>query len=581
MNKTHWMAIVGGLAMSLCASAQDMGLIEDQYIVRLHAPMVGDLPDTVDALLGTNPGSQLLHTYDTVLFGFAARMSAAQAEALTLNPLVHVVEQDRVVQATGVQTGATWGIDRVDQDDLPLDGSYAYPDGAGSGVHIYVLDTGINPDHVEFAGRIGTSINFVAPTPFSAAPPGDWQDCHGHGTHVSSTAAGTTWGVAKHATIHAVRVLGCLSNGSASGVIAGMEWVADNAEYPAVANLSLGTVTGRSIAQEDATQGMYDAGVLPVVAAGNDSKDACTVSPAALPDALTIGASDQQDRQSSFSNHGTCVDLFAPGSSITAARHSSNTASTSMSGTSMASPHVAGAAAIKLSLQPSLTPADLTQALLLDATAGTLSDVSANTPNALLYVSDDGTVTPIDHPPVAAFSASCSGLDCSFDAAASSDDQAIASYAWSFGDGSAGQGALVSQQYAAAGSYSVVLTVTDSAGQADTASQTVVVSDGSGPGGDPDYTGELANGASATHPDAGFEFSGGVLEAQLYGPETANFDLHLQVYSCFLWCAWSDVASATTSSSDEQISTTVGAGTYRWRVESVSGAGEYALYADH
>ena len=121
----------------------------------------------------------------------------------------------------------------------------------------------------------------------------------------------------------------------------------------------------------------------------------------------------------------------------------------------------------------------------------------------------------------------------------------------------------------------------DSAGQADTASQTVVVSDGSGPGGDPDYTGELANGASATHPDAGFEFSGGVLEAQLYGPETANFDLHLQVYSCFLWCAWSDVASATTSSSDEQISTTVGAGTYRWRVESVSGAGEYALYADH
>lgn len=582
--KTASLALLAGLGLSFAAAAaDDIGLIDDQYIVRIHAPLVENLDATVDSLLGGLDGATLLHRYDSVLTGFAARMSADQAAALAAHPLVSAVEQDRLVIANGTQSGATWGIDRVDQRDLPLDGSYSYPDGAGAGVHVYVIDTGINPDHVDFAGRLGTSRNFVSTGIFFGADPDDWDDCNGHGTHVASTAAGTTWGVAKQATVHAVRVLDCLGSGSGSAIIAGMEWVAESGERPAVVNMSLGTVNGRSQAQEDAAAALYDAGILPVVAAGNDSTDACGTSPSAEPLALTIASSDSADKQSSFSNHGSCVDLFAPGSSITAAHYNNNTGSQTMSGTSMASPHAAGAAAVLLAASPTMTPADLTQAVLADATVGTLTGVSANTPNLLLYVDASGsTPPPVDNPPNAAFSATCDGLSCSFDASASSDDNGITGYSWSFGDGNSGSGASASHTYAADGSYTVTLTVTDTAAQSDDASQSVDVAAGNGGGGNDGvvYEGSLSGSNDAAyHPEGGFEHSGGLIEGQLSGPAGTDFDLRLQRYSCFFYCSWSNAASATSSSSQESISYNGSAGTYRWKVESYSGAGSYTLTA--
>lgn len=460
------------LSAPLLAHAE---LIEDQYIVTLHVPLVENLDSDIASLLATLPGAELLARYRTVLTGFSARMSPAQAELLSLNPLVRAIEQDRLVRATATQTNATWGLDRVDQRAMPLDQTFAYPDGAGGGVHVYVIDSGINPEHQEFAGRIGESRNFSGSAlVLGGGDPEAWQDCNGHGTHVASTAVGTTWGVAKQAVVHAVRVLDCLGSGSGTSVLSGMEWVANNAIQPAVANLSLATVSGRSQAQEDAVRAMFESGTLPIVAAGNDSADACNTSPAAEPSAVTVAASDSNDAQSSFSNHGVCVDTYAPGSDILAADYNSNTAASSKSGTSMASPHVAGVAAVLLSQQPDLDPTALTQALLEGATVGAISNPSVGTPNRLVYLDpNSASVPPVDFAPNAVFTVTCNSVTCSFDASGSSDDSGIASYAWDFGDGQSGVGETTAHTYATGDTYSVTLTVTDTAGQTDSVSQDV------------------------------------------------------------------------------------------------------------
>lgn len=573
------LAVVGG-----AQAAIDEGRIHGQYIVTVDAAQVSDISSTVQSLLAGIPGSQLLFEYDTVLQGFAVRMDATQAQLLAQNPLVKAIEQDHQVVAFGTQTNATWGLDRVDQEDLPLDGSYTYPASAGSSAHVYVIDTGINPDHAEFTGRVGASRNFVSSGLFFAPDPDAWQDCEGHGTHVASTAMGTTWGVAKSATVHAVRVLDCLGSGSGSAIIAGMEWVAENAEKPAVANLSLGTLNGRSSAQEEAARNLYAAGVLPVVAAGNDSANACNTSPAAEPLALTVASSDSADRQSSFSNHGSCVDIYAPGSSIRAADHNSNTGSKLLSGTSMAAPHVAGAVAIELDQAPSLNAAQVTDVVIAQATPGTLTQVSAGTPNLLLYVpADGGGSEPVDQPPVAAFDSTCDALSCSFDASASSDDGTNLAYAWDFGDGNVASEVAVSHSFGSDGSYTVRLTVTDSAGQSDSQTETLEVSAApAGCSGCTEYSGTLnGSGDSDIHPEGGFDFPGGMLSGELVGPSSADFDLRLQRYGCgFLFgCTWSNVASATTSSSNESISYNASSGTYRWLVESYAGSGSYLLTA--
>ena len=217
-----------------------------------------------------------------------------------------------------------------------------------------------------------------------------WQDCNGHGTHVSGTAVGTTYGVAKQATVHPIRVLGCAGTGAFSGIIAGMEWVAENAERPAVVNMSLGAGSNPDI--DAATNALFAAGILPLVAAGNDNADACGHSPAAAVNAVTVGSTDAADNESSFSNHGTCVDIFAPGTDVVSASYSNTTGTSTLSGTSMATPHVAGAAALILGETPSLSPADVTAALISNATSGTiaLSPATAGSPNLLLNAFPEG-----------------------------------------------------------------------------------------------------------------------------------------------------------------------------------------------
>lgn len=295
-------------------------------------------------------------TYQHVIKGAAVTMDHKQAQALANDPSVAYIEQDQRMSISATQSNATWGIDRIDQTNLPLSKTYTYP--SSTGVHAYVIDTGVRATHTEFSGRMGNG--------FDAIKDGNGtNDCQGHGTHVAGTVGGTTWGVAKNVTIHAVRVLGCDGSGTNSGVIAGMDWVVANHVKPAVANMSLGG--GASQATDDAIARMTNAGVVTVVAAGNDSSNACNYSPARAASAITVGSTTSTDSMSSFSNYGSCVDIYGPGSSITSASRTSDTGSTSLSGTSMASPHVAGVAALYLSKNPTATPAQVTSALLTNA----------------------------------------------------------------------------------------------------------------------------------------------------------------------------------------------------------------------
>lgn len=320
-------------------------------------------------------GGRVLRTYEHSIHGFLANMSEAEARRLLSDPRVAYVQENGLIRVSATQTGATWGIDRIDQRDLPRDSSYTY-NVDGTGVHAYIIDTGIRLTHTEFTGRTGNGYDFIDND-------SDPTDCHGHGTHVSGTVGGTTWGVAKKVTLHGVRVLDCTGYGNDAQVIGGIDWVAANHIKPAVANMSLGDVGIQAI--DDATERLIAAGVTTVVAAGNDSANACNYSPARTPNAITVGSTTSTDARSSFSNYGTCVDIFAPGSSITSASNSGNSSSTSMSGTSMASPHVAGAAALYLSANPTATPAQVRDALVNNATSNKVTSPGTGSPNKLLY----------------------------------------------------------------------------------------------------------------------------------------------------------------------------------------------------
>ena len=351
--------------------------VAGEYIVVLKAPAPGEKalqPSLVAERLMSRYGGRSFLTYEHALRGFASRMSAEQARALSADPEVAYVVENGVVSIKESQPDATWGIDRVDQRELPLNKTYQY-NASGKGVHAYIIDTGIRITHTEFGGRAEHSFDV-----FDDGKKGD--DCNGHGTHVAATVGGNLYGIAKGVKLHAVRVLNCSGSGSIAGVIAGVDWVTNNRELPAVANMSLGG--GSNQALDDALRRSIAAGVSYVVAAGNENQDACSRSPARTPEAITVGASTNTDQRASFSNWGRCVDVFAPGAQIVSAWPSDDNSTRALNGTSMATPHVAGVAALFLERNPAAAPAALASALVDNATPDKVADVKC-APNRLMY----------------------------------------------------------------------------------------------------------------------------------------------------------------------------------------------------
>ncbi len=361
---------------------------QNQFIVLLQPNVKASEKQVGIQRAVTASGGRVMAFYSAVVNGFSAELPPAALAQLESDPDVVLIEPDRKVSlyaewlapsqdlSASSQSDPVWGLDRIDQRDLPLDQTYTYDTTAGD-VHVYVVDTGLRASHQEFTGRVGDG--------FTAIDDGlGTADCNGHGTHVAGTIAGTVYGVAKGVTLHPVRVMDCEGSGVLSDVIAGLDWVLTQGQSPGVVNLSLGG--GASDSLDLAVNNLIDAGFTVVAAAGNENADACQVSPARVEEAITVGATNASDHRASFSNFGECLDVFAPGVSVTSAVHSGDSSTATYSGTSMAAPHAAGAAALYLQANPDASPQSVALYLTDSATADKIQDPGSGSPNRLLFV---------------------------------------------------------------------------------------------------------------------------------------------------------------------------------------------------
>ncbi|MER6021686.1 S8 family peptidase [Streptomyces anulatus] len=351
------------------------GAIPGSYIVTLKETAGFRASAAQGKKLIAGYGGRIERTYTSALNGYAARLGSTEAKRLAADPAVASVEQNQKVHSTATQTNAPWGLDRIDQPNLPLNGTFTYPDSAGVDTTVYVLDTGVRITHQDIVGRASNGYDFVDNDNVA-------QDGNGHGTHVATTAAGTVYGVAKKAKIVAVRVLNNSGSGTTAGVIAGVDWITANHVASSVANVSLGG--GPSTTLDNAVRRSIASGVTYSIAAGNSNAPAAGFSPARVETALTVGATTRTDARATYSNHGPLVDLFAPGSDITAGWATSDTATYTGNGTSFAAPHVAGAAAVYLTNHPGASPATVGTALVNGATSNVLTGIGTGSPNKLL-----------------------------------------------------------------------------------------------------------------------------------------------------------------------------------------------------
>ena len=490
---TACLTMIGALALAACQDVaaptidgdavvgeeqapteQVANAIPDEYIV-IFKQDVADPGARANALVKEH-GGNVRFTYTAAVKGFAARMSAQAAEALRNNPNVAYVEPDQPVDMSGgVQVGAPWGLDRIDQASSTLDGYYNYPS-LGAGVNAYIIDTGIRRTHTQFGGRVVPAFDAIGD---GYGPDG----CQWHGTHVAGIVGGSTYGVAKGTALHSVRVTDCTGATVVSSVIAGVDWVTANHVAPAVGVLSLST--GLSSTLNYAVANSINSGVTYVVAAGNNgNSDACNYSPASNIDAITVAAITGQDAQTTYTNVGSCVDLYAPGTQIYGPVHTSDDAISLYTGTSQSAAFVAGAAVLYLEANPDASPAQVAQAIVAGATTGAVTNPSAATPNRILRIGGSGstepTTTPTTNtPPSAAFRVSCHKASCSFDASSSRDDAGVVNFTWSFGDGASESSGmpLATHVYSGRGSYSmtVTLTVKDAAGLTATAQKSISI----------------------------------------------------------------------------------------------------------
>jgi len=364
---------------SLLDPSQAKGIIKNQYIVILNK----DAGPSIDFAqnIAKQHGAKVLQSYDTVLKGFAIYLpdtaATAFVEAMKKNPQVLSIESDTVIKIDATtQSNPDWGLDRIDQKALPLNSAYSYLQ-TGSGTTAYIVDTGILSTHQQFSGRVLAG--------YTAISDGNGTtDCNGHGTHVAGTVGGSTYGVAKNVSLVPIRILGCDGSGASSNVIAGLDWILKNGKKPAVVNMSLGGDVSASL--DSAVENLFNNGYVMVVAAGNSNADACSSSPARVSKALTVAATDNTDARASYSNYGSCVDIFAPGSQINSSWIGSNTATKILNGTSMATPHVAGVVAEMLQSTPTATPQTISTNLLNQASSNVVKNPSGS-PNRLLYKS--------------------------------------------------------------------------------------------------------------------------------------------------------------------------------------------------